>query len=141
MSLVVCTSLLKSEVFVRAERALLSRRVSAECLGLSLPPSSEGTVCFAMQRLHLLHLMGEDHEEAHASYACWLLFSVGRRPCMLVMHCSAFDVNAPCLTCVGEFAFDYIKEDGSAGLSQEDSGKNGEPRSTWLSRGTVLPSW
>jgi hypothetical protein len=38
-------------------------------------------------RLHMfarLHLMGEDHEEAHACYA-W-------------GYCSAFDVYAPCLT-------------------------------------------
>ena len=31
-----------------------------------------------------------------------------------------------CLTCAGEFASDCIKEDGSAGLSEEDSGKNGD---------------
>jgi hypothetical protein len=56
--------------------------------------------------------MGEDHEEAHACYACLAIVS-------------AFDVKAPCLTCAGEFASYCFKKDGSAGLSQEDSGKNG----------------
>ena len=42
---------------------------------------------------------------------------------MHVGYCSAFDVKAPC---VGEFASYCFKEHGSAGLSQEDSGKNGD---------------